>query len=340
MSQCHKSESSFRDPCGFIFSQEKQIYRQVNLVGKRDYELLMSSGLYKELSTAGLLICHEETELKSQIEPDKFYKIIKPEQLNFISYPYEWSFSQLQDAALATLAIQKRAFKHGMTLKDASAYNIQFKNCNPMFIDTLSLEAYTPGRPWQAYRQFCQHFLAPLALMSYCDIRLGLMSQSHIDGIPLDLAARLLPGRSLFNIGILTHIHLHARAQKRYAGNVNASQIIKERKISQLGFQGIIESLESTVRKLRCQTNNTEWGDYYNNTNYDDLALSNKKQLVKNYLEQVSPDQVWDLGANTGEFSRVAVALGIETVAFDIDPAAVEANYQQGKKNKEAILPL
>ena len=142
---------------------------------------------------------------------------MQPEIIPFISYAYEWSFSQLQDAALATLAIEKKALEHGMSLKDASAYNIQFRGSRPVLIDTLSFERYREGEPWVAYRQFCQHFLAPLALMSHTDVRLGQLLRVYIDGVPLDLASRLLPGKTKLSLGLATHIHLHAQAQRKYA---------------------------------------------------------------------------------------------------------------------------
>ena len=141
------------------------------------------------------MVAHKEADLNLAIS-DSAYKIIKPDRIDFISYPYEWCFGQFKDAALTTLAIQKKAFEFGMTLKDSSAYNIQFANCKPVFIDTLSFEKYSEGQLWAAYKQFCQHFLAPLALMSYTDIRLSSLMSAYIDGIPLDLASKLLPLRS------------------------------------------------------------------------------------------------------------------------------------------------
>ena len=130
--------------------------------------------------------------------------------------PYEWSFSQLKDAARLTLRIQRLALKYGMWLKDASAYNVQFENGKPVFIDTLSFECLPEGQPWVAYRQFCQHFLAPLALMAMQDNRFQQLLRTNIDGIPLDLASKLLPKRSYLRLGFLFHIHLHARNQKNY----------------------------------------------------------------------------------------------------------------------------
>ena len=126
----------------------------------------------KQLITREWLVPHTEiTEYHQDLPPDKI--IIKPERIPFISYPYEWSFSQLKDAARLTLQIQKFALEKGLSLKDCSAYNIQFFRGRPILIDTLSFERYREGEPWAAYRQFCQHFLAPLALISYTDVRLN-----------------------------------------------------------------------------------------------------------------------------------------------------------------------
>ena len=190
---------SFRDPSGFLFSQDGLIYRQINNCYKENYDYLINSGLYKDLLNSGLLISHKEVG-SAYARSNDAYKIIRPEPLVFISYPYEWCFSQLRDAALLTLKIQKKSLQHGMSLKDCSAYNIQFKKSKPIFIDTLSFEKYEADRPWVAYKQFCQHFLVPLALMVYKDIRLSQLFRIYIDGIPLDLAIKLLPFYSYFNL--------------------------------------------------------------------------------------------------------------------------------------------
>ncbi len=264
--------SSFRDPCGFLFSQGGVYYRQVNAVYKEEYDHLLSSGLYNSLNDAGLLIAHEEV---MGSDPHA-YKMLKPEQLFFVSYPYEWAFSQLKDAALATLRIQKMAIDHGMSLKDASAHNIQYMRCKPLFIDSLSFEKYKEGTPWVAYRQFCQHFLAPLALMSYKDIRLAQLARVYLDGIPLDLASVLLPFRGKIVFSLFLHICLHAKSQKHYAGK----QIeIKDHHGSRHSFKGHIDNLESAVKKLKWQPNGTEWSGYYEETNYSPAASEQKSVL-------------------------------------------------------------
>ncbi|MCP5047973.1 MAG: SAM-dependent methyltransferase [bacterium] len=334
---CTRNPGSFRDPSGFLFYRDNTLYRQVNKVYKKDYDFLMSCGLYQKLVDKGLLIPHEEVDVPFMEEIDG-YKILQPEMVPFISYPYEWSFSQLKDAALATIAIQKLAFEKGMSLKDSSAYNIQFLKGKPVFIDSLSFEVYKEGEPWVAYRQFCQHFLAPLALMALKDIRLGQLLRVHIDGIPLDLTASMLPASARFHMSLYMHIILHGKSQKRYEYKTPQTS---SRNVSKLGFQGIIESLEKAVKKLKWKPVGTEWDDYYNDTNYSGEGHKHKEELVSGYIEAAGPGTVWDLGANDGRFSRLAGKEKIPTVAFDVDPSAVEQNYLTVKRKKETdILPL
>jgi hypothetical protein len=327
---------SFRDPSGFLFKENGKIYRRINKVYADDYEQLMFSGLYNKLVENHLLIPHIETELKSA-DNDLLYKIIQPELVQFISYPYEWSFSQLKDAALTTLNIQKIAMEHGMSLKDSTAYNIQFWNGKPVLIDTLSFEKYKEGEPWVAYKQFCQHFLLPLVLMSYTDIRLSQLFRIYIDGIPLDLGAKLLPRKTRFKFSIFAHIHLHAKSQKKYEDKA----IEKKSRISKFKLLALIDSLETTVKNLKWNPKGTEWADYYDITNYSSDAFKCKKNYIEEFLKSINPASVWDLGANTGIFSRIASEKNIPTISFDVDPAAVEKNYQICKeKNETNILPL
>jgi len=335
-----KISGSFRDPSGFVFKKDGCLYRQVNNSYQNEYDKLICSGLYKHLTKSGAMLAHQE--VKSDLVPrtDLVYKVIQPEQVDFISYPYEWCFLHLQEAAILTLAIAKRALEYGMSLKDASAYNVQFQNGRAVFIDTLSFEIYQEGKPWVAYRQFCQHFLAPLALMVYCDVRMNQLLRVNIDGIPLDLTSSLLPFKTRLNFGLATHIHLHAKSQQKYAGEQIEDQLAKS-KINRNAIMGLLESLMSTVRKLKLNPVKTEWTDYYQDTNYNSDAFDSKKEIIKSFIAIANPNLVWDLGANTGEFSRIASEQKIMTVAFDIDPGAVIDNYQLLKAKKEKkILPL
>lgn len=328
-----RHSSSFRDPSGFLFQRDGTLLRQVNPSYAEHYDRLIASGLYELLTERGWLVPHEEVAEAPAAETA--HRVLRPQELPFISYPYEWSFSQYRDAALLTLDIQLAALERGMTLKDASAYNVQFLGSRPLLIDTLSFETYEAGRPWVAYRQFCQHFLAPLALMSYRDVRLAQLMHSQIDGIPLDLAATLMPRRARLKFGLLSHLFLHAKSQSKMA---HSKRDAKSFKVSEMALKGLITSLRNAVAKLDWKLPDSEWGDYYEDTNYSEDSATHKAELVAAAIEAIDPASVWDLGANDGRFSRLASDRGIATVAFDIDPVAVEKNYLTAREAKDERL--
>lgn len=371
-----KHPASFRDNAGGIFISENQngtgnidgasfsdrrIYRYINFSYRDDYDALMESGLYDKLTKDGLMVSHEEKN------PEDFgfsascqvYKVISPRFVPFISYPYEWCFSQLKDAALLTLGIQLEALGRGMTLKDASAYNVQFLDGKPVFIDTLSFEKYADGSTWEAYGQFCRHFLAPLAVMAYGDARLHKLPAAYIDGLPLDMACGLLPLKSRLNTGLLMHLYLNARVNKkaeasdggrkmesgRYCGSRSGGTarrfMPRERLVS------LTEHLRGSVEKLRYGSGvrgGGSWKGYYSFTNYSDLAFKNKTEIVAEYLKKCDKNgRIVDIGANNGLFSRIAAETLPESivVSSDMDFDAVEENYgilkSRGVKN---IYPL
>ncbi len=331
--------ASFRDPAGFLYREGSGLFRQINPEGYEDYFAAKNSGLYEQLITREWLVPHTEiTEYHQDSPPDKI--IIKPERIPFISYPYEWSFSQLKDAARLTLQIQKFALEKGLSLKDCSAYNIQFFRGRPILIDTLSFERYREGEPWAAYRQFCQHFLAPLALISYTDVRLNQLLRVYIDGLPLDLASKLLPRKTSLNFGLNMHIHLHAKSQERMSGK-SIDKDRERRKMQKHQLLGLVENLASAVEKLSWQPEGTGWAEYEKFHNYSPEAREQKHDLVDKFLTRTGSSMVWDLGANTGRFSRIASQKEITTISFDIDPGAVELNYLSMKEEHDQhLLPL
>lgn len=337
MRDARRIEGSFRDPSGFVFIEAGVIYRQVNRSYQQHYDRLISSGLYDRLTSLNYLVSHTEVD-HPPLRQDDAYKILRPQPIPFISYPYEWSFSQIKGAALATLAALKQSLLHDLILKDASAYNVQFLAGKPILMDTLSFEIYQEGQPWQGYRQFCQHFLAPLALMSYKDIRLSRLLREYIDGIPLDLAASLLPRRSFLNVGLLTHLHLHARAQRRYAGKPAPAVSSGNTRLGKRSLLNIADSLQSTIKRLAWNPGTTSWADYYAGDSYQETGFDSKVKTVASFIRKANPRQVWDLGANTGVFSRVASQCGLFTVSIDSDPGAVEANYLFSRQRQEENL--
>ncbi|NLW88200.1 MAG: SAM-dependent methyltransferase [Clostridiaceae bacterium] len=334
-----RNGGSFRDPSGCIFSKGGTLYRQINRSYAAQYSHLKQSGLYRKLLDKSWLIGHEET---SEICPfENGLIVIRPERIPFISYPYEWSFSALRDAALLTLKIHRLALDHGMVLKDASAFNVQFSRGNPVFIDTLSFDLYRDNSPWIAYSQFCRHFLAPLLLMSRVDVRMSRLLGSYIDGIPLDLADRILRGRGGFFAR--QHIRWHAAAiarhsdtSKRTDGNSPHSTV----SLSINNHRALIESMILAIEKLRFPIRKTEWGDYSAQTSYSEASAESKKSIVSEFLTLVKPSSLWDMGSNDGTYSLLAARSGVRTIAFDADPVAVERCYLQTRNKNIPILPL
>jgi len=330
--------SSFRDPSGTVFSRGGRLLRQVNHCYREQYEALMGSGLYKQLTDKKLLIPHRE--VNDEGCGGHAFLVLEPERIPLISYPYEWCFGQLKDAASATLYIHKLALEKDMILKDASAYNIQFMRGRAVHIDTLSFDFYREGEPWAAYGQFCRHFLAPLFLTAYTDIRLSQLLRVYIDGIPLDLAGRLLRGKGGF--AVRAHIHWHAKSVLNHAqAGRDADKPPRAVKVSKFNMTAMIDSLIKIIEKLKLPGIQTEWGGYYSRTNYSEEAAGEKKRTVSEYLGGADPAVTWDFGANDGTYSRLALRGGDRfAAAFDIDPVAVERNYAEVVRSGENMLPL
>ena len=232
--------SSFRDPSGFVYRKNGILYRQVNRSFQPDYDLFISSGLYKVLTDGKLLVAHRETDV-DPVDPVNAYKILEPETLPFISYPYEWSFGMIKDAALLTLRLARESMKRGMMLRDATPYNIQFRDNRPVFIDTLSFGIYDEQVPWVAYRQFCETMLAPLLLAHYLGQPMHPLMLAYPEGIPLKLVAAALPRSTKWSLHSYLHIHLHAKTGSDYEGK-------KRRPFNAKKLGNILSSLEILVK--------------------------------------------------------------------------------------------
>jgi ribosomal protein L11 methylase PrmA len=338
--------ASFRDPAGFVYRRDGVLLRQIDHSFGDRWDRVVESGLLARLEVGGELVPHEVAALELAADPAQAHAVIRPTEVAFVSYPVEWSFGMLRDAALLTLDVQAKAMAAGFTLRDASAYNVLFDGPRPILIDHLSFEAAAPGTPWAAYRQFCEHFLAPLALMARRDVRLGSLLRSHLDGIPLDLAAHLLPWRSRFSPGLGPHIHLHARGQRQHAdGGAAVARETGRARVGRLGSEALIDSLRRTVAGLDWTPAGTEWADYDQGAGTDDRTramASAKDDIVRSMLVDAGGSVVWDLGANVGRHSAIAAELGRRVVSWDADPAAVERHYRalRSAGSSDRVLPL
>lgn len=327
--------ASYRDPAGFVFEYEGKFYRQVNQCYAPHYNLLMRSGLYDTLVKERRLLPHTGLEQNITGSP-QWYKTLLPQQLPFLSWPWEWCFGQWKDAALLTLHIMQQAMTKGMVLKDATPFNIQFTGSRPVFIDTLSFETYDAGKPWVAYHQFAECFLAPLLLARYCSPELPGLFQRYPNGIPLALAAKLLPWRSRFNLPVFLHIHLPARLAKK--GNASPKN---KAAFSQQKLATVIHSLESMIRSLQLPASATTWNNYYDATVLSNQYVEEKSAIIRKWLQQVQPQTVLDLGANTGLFAEAAAATGAFTIAVDADTDCINRLYTACRQKKiKNLLPL
>lgn len=328
--------SSYRDPSGFIFEKEGIVYRQVNKSFSEHFDHFIRSGCYKHLSERGLLIPHEQLD-QNLTGDDRFYTTLKPEKISFISYPGEWSFDMLKDAALLTLQLIRETLQFGIILKDATPYNIQWHRDRLTFIDTLSFETYEE-KPWIAYRQFCETFLGPLLLMHYSKKPLHQLQTAWPDGIPLDVIQSLLPGRSRIALHVYLHIHLHANvANKKNKGEKGPQKLSRNKLLN------LISSLEMLVSKLKIPELQSNWSAYYDEAGQRDDYLEQKKKSINEWSGQLKNiSHAADLGANKGEFSRLLSEKNIRVLSADFDPYCINSLYTtlkvSGEKNIQPLI--
>lgn len=327
--------SSFKDPSGFVFESGGTIYRQVNQYYAAQYRQLIDSGLYKQLVSHQRLIAHEELAENMTNTPE-WYITLQPEPVQYITYPYEWCFEQLQDAALLTLTVLKTSLQHGMILKDATPYNIQFHKGRPVFIDTLSFDTYDPKQPWIAYRQFCQCFLFPLYMEHYLKTDIQRILSTYIDGIPVDFVAKLLPLKSRLSLGVWLHVYLQHTASTSTRGNKQTAGFSKKKLLD------VISHLTNIITNFpNNKTYTTTWSNYYEDTILSKEYLAGKEKIVRAFIQNSTARSVLDLGANDGYFSRLFASHPMQVIATDADNRCISRLYQEVKKNNiENILPL
>lgn len=328
--------SSFRDPSGFIFEKDGTLYRQVNTLFKDDFDLFITSGCYTELVKQGLLIPHE-TINDNLTGTANYYVTLKPEPISLISYPFEWSFDMLRDASLLTLRLLNESIKHGLVLKDATPYNIQWHEGKLIFIDSLSFEKYDAEKPWIAYRQFCENFLSPLLLMHYSKLPLQQLLLAYPEGIPLPITKSLLPRKSRFSLHTYLHIYLHAKVSAKVDTSENRTAKFSKQKLLNL-----VSSLETLIIKLKKPEQTTAWSAYYAEAAQRDDYLTNKTAIIDGWLKKLnSVKTAIDLGANDGLFSKLLASYGIKTIASDFDPICINNLYIDIRKSQETkVQPL
>jgi lambda repressor-like predicted transcriptional regulator len=339
-STLRRSAASFRDPDGYVFQHEGEWYRYVAHTYQETYDHLIESGLYERLVNENLLVPHQEvvTDLISTTRQQP-YKILKPSQIDVITYPYEWSFSQLKEAAMVTLKIQKIAQAYEMSLKDASSFNIQVFKGHPVLMDTLSFTKQPSTQPWLAMGQFYRHFLWPLLAMCHADVNFNKQFLLNLDGFKIDTLQPWFGLKSWFKLSTLVHVHLHY-----WVAKLSSKGTVKDRPkqmtLNANGLRMILDRMQRLIEKLDIN-HNSIWKEYYQNTNYHDKAFLDKEAEVKSFIQDHKGCELIDFGANNGHFSRLAEKECRRIYALDFDPMAIDHLYRNlSSDSKHKIIPI
>ncbi len=340
---------SFRDRDSRVVVGPDAVYRVLSGQGAEDWRALQASGLLEKLVAEGSVVGTEEVPRDSlpadalEILHGGTEAVLRHERIPFVSYPYEWTFGMLQDAAVLQLDLELAALDAGLTLKDATPYNVQFRGAKPTFIDLGSFESLGEGEPWVGYRQFCMLNLYPLLFQAYKDIPYQAMLRGSIDGIPPAVAANVFSFRDRFRKGVFMHAAMHARLERRNqvreGGDVK--QDLKKANFKPEMIKANVRGLRKLVAGLKWKAGETAWTGYRQDNTYTDEEASQKQAFVREAAAELRPGLVWDMGCNDGAYSRIAAESADQVVAFDFDHATVEALYRSlREEGNTKILPL
>ena len=347
-------EGSFRDPSGYVFQREGRIFRAIDDECARVLREISDAGQLARLIDSKSIVDTSfvsDSELNSQLAAEQpgYEDFLEHEVLSTITFPYEWSISMLADAAIHTLDLQLELARAGFSLKDGTAYNIQFIHGDPIFIDVSSIERPKRQDIWFALGQFSQMFTFPLLLCRFAGWNLRSYFQGNLSGLGLEDVARnfswtqRLHPRLLLDLTIPLAMHRRSEARDRRAESDDSpTRQPLDRSNADSSAQVVnLNRLKSKITKLASSYKpQGVWSGYTGCCNYDESAEQAKRSMIESFLRSTNPARVLDVGCNTGEYSRLAAASGAEVVAIDADHDAIEMMYRQLKKKPERITPL
>jgi len=335
---------SYRDRNGAVFYRGERVFRYLSPRALDNWRRLEQAPFFQKLSDEGRVVeTHTVDPLAAGVDLGRWGGIVEHARIPFISYPYEWSFGMLKDAALLHLELMRQALAADMILKDSSAYNVQWNGVRPVFIDIPSFEPLRQGEPWVGYRQFCELFLYPLMLQAYKGADFRPWLRGRVDGIPAEDMRGLMSSRDLLRPGVLLHVAAQAALQKRYSGGgQNVRGALAEAGFGKALIERNVGKLAKLVEGLQPANTKTTWADYDRTHSYDDAELTKKIEFVRRSAATRHWHLAWDLGCNTGTFSRLVAEHSDYVVAMDGDWMAIEHLYQRQKAAdaSENILPL
>ncbi len=335
---------SFRDRDGRVYHFQQRIFRGLSEAALENFRQLQEKPFYLKLVESGKVIGTRELAVEDNPLPDdvkaQWAGFLEHDPVAVVSYPYEWTFSMLKAAASLQLHLVERAVSNGYTLKDATPYNIQFVNRRAVFIDIPSFEPLPQGEPWSGYRQFCEMFLFPLFLQAYKGCNFQPFMRAAINGVDVQAASALFGFRDRFRKGVLSHVWLQAKLDRRYGGSSeNVRSNLKSAGFNRELILVNVRKLQKLIKKLAWEATGSEWGDYSEFHNYSDADHVRKEDFIRDAIEAEKPATVWDIGCNTGQFSRIAASRCRQVVSMDIDHVAVERLFLN-PETPDNILPL
>lgn len=334
MTDCKYDPGSFRDREGRVFRVGDQIFRGLSETAKTEWDELSQTDFYRELVGGGKLV---STELVDSSRLDvamplakEWAAVLSHEIIPFISYPYEWTFSMLKDAALLHLEILTSALEENMICKDSSSYNIQWRGVAPVFIDIASFQKLKQGEPWTGYLQFCELFLYPLLLQSHKKIPFQPWLRGSIDGIKVNDVDSMFGWASFARPGVLMHVKLQAMFQRRF-GNTqrNVKEDVRKSGFSKKLIKGNLDGLTRIINKLKPGESDSVWVNYQKENTYSDEETREKKDFVDSIAAKRHWGLVWDIGSNTGTYSRIAAGHARYVIAMDADCDTVDRLYRE-----------
>ena len=336
---------SFRDPDAKVFHHDGTVLRGLTARALEDWKHLVRTDFFTRLGRDGTIVPTEQVTDLNGVPPlgTRWAAVLKHRTIPVISYPYEWSFGMLRDAAVSQLDLTQAALDEGMILKDATPYNTQWVGTRPTFIDIGSFTSYVTGDPWAGYKQFCNQFLYPLFLQAHKNVPFHPWLRGRLEGIEADTCRALLSPRDYLRRGVLAHVYLHAKAQAQF--EKTSRNIKRDLRASGFGAELIkhnIRSLRETVQRLVWRPDRSTWSEYGREHNYEDVDLQRKSDFVSRVLESRRWSLVWDIGCNVGTYSRLAAEHADYVLALDADHLVIERLYQalreEGRTNILALL--
>ena len=341
---------SYRDRDGRVFADgEGGICRALSAGALTEWNVVRQSRFFREAVAAQRVISTEtlsdSPEMSDGLGEGDWAGVLRHAVVPFVSYPYEWSFGMLQDAARLHLELLEQALAEDITLKDGTAYNVQWFGTRPVFIDVASFERHVPGQAWAGYRQFCQTFLYPLLLQSYKHIPFQPWLRGCLDGITPQECWNLMSFRDFFRRGVPAHVWLHSKLQSsRTVEDVDNSRALSASGFSKDLILANVAGLKRLIGGLRWNPAPSTWSEYGAATVYTPVDRQAKEEFVGRVVHSQHWKIVWDIGCNTGAYSRIAAENADLVVAMDADYLAVERLYQALKANPQQgaapILPL